>query len=229
MRSLLDGECVDIYVGPSRKHWNLPKKLLWHHSPFFAKAFNGNFREGIEGRIELREDDIAAFRLLVRWMFTNTITRPKNISKQDVGVIWGAHLVEPELGVDSEALEDDPESLFESGLTDVEVQESGSSIESSSAPWKGSRFGLWVYVKLYVLADKLGMVGLQDHIICLLRRTSVYFFIPEVVTWIYQNTVSSSPLRRYAARMAARASLSYNVTPEYYTAIFASCEGFAPN
>ncbi len=44
----------------------------------------------------------------------------------------------------------------------MEVAGNGSDAEDRSTPWTRAYLGMWVYVKLYVLADKLGMVGLQD-------------------------------------------------------------------
>lgn len=221
---LLDGERVDIYVGPNRQHWNLPQKLLCHHSSFFERAFTGNFQEGVDKSIEMMEDDAAAFKLLVQWMFANTIDKPKRI--HEVGVTGRPQMVRPSPEVEHEMMRKGAKPAGDRKSMNMEVAGSGSAAEDRLNPWTRAYHGMWVYVKLYVLADKLGMVGLQDHTIDLLGDGTIYFFLPEIVIWIYQNTAPSSPLRKCAASLACSASLLNIVVPEYYGAIFASCDKF---
>ncbi|KAI9675666.1 MAG: hypothetical protein M1817_001033 [Caeruleum heppii] len=73
MSSLLVPPLVNVYVGPARKHWILHEKLLSHHSPFFASAFGGAFAEAETGKIELLEDDPAAFELLIQWLYSGSM------------------------------------------------------------------------------------------------------------------------------------------------------------
>lgn len=38
---MISGPKVDIYVGPTKKHYSLPKLLLCHYSTYFDRCFNG--------------------------------------------------------------------------------------------------------------------------------------------------------------------------------------------
>jgi hypothetical protein len=52
-----------------RERFRLHKKLLTSRSEYFDKAFNGPFEEAKKGRIELLEDNPAAFALFVNWLY----------------------------------------------------------------------------------------------------------------------------------------------------------------
>ncbi|KAI4249483.1 MAG: hypothetical protein L6R42_008970 [Xanthoria sp. 1 TBL-2021] len=69
---LQDTESVTVRVGTGegKQSWTIQKKLLTHHSTFFAAAFNGSFGEAITNTIELDEDDPQAFQLFVQWLYT---------------------------------------------------------------------------------------------------------------------------------------------------------------
>lgn len=59
---------VDVYVGPEKKHYPLPKLLLIHHSKFFEKCFNGQFKEGQTQKLDLPEDKVFHFDILIEYM-----------------------------------------------------------------------------------------------------------------------------------------------------------------
>ena len=61
---MLSGPRVDIYVGPKKKHYQLPKLLLRYYSPILGKCFNGSFEEARTQTLELPKDDINHFELL---------------------------------------------------------------------------------------------------------------------------------------------------------------------
>jgi len=62
------GPLVDVYVGPEKKRYPLPKPLLIHHSKFFEKCFNGQFKEGQTQKLGLPEDKVFHFETLVEHM-----------------------------------------------------------------------------------------------------------------------------------------------------------------
>jgi hypothetical protein len=62
------GPLVDVYVGPEKKHYPLPKLLLIHHSKFFEKCFNGQFKEGQTQKLDLPEDKAFHFDILIEYM-----------------------------------------------------------------------------------------------------------------------------------------------------------------
>ncbi|KAL8702548.1 MAG: hypothetical protein Q9201_004289 [Fulgogasparrea decipioides] len=60
---------VKVGTGDTATVWSLPKNLLTHISPFFDAALNGPWTESTSGCVELNDDDPAAFRLFLRWLF----------------------------------------------------------------------------------------------------------------------------------------------------------------
>ena len=68
---MLAGPRVDVYVGPRKKHYLLPKLLLCYYSPFFLifeKCFNGPFKEGQTQKLELPEDRVEFFEIMIEFM-----------------------------------------------------------------------------------------------------------------------------------------------------------------
>ena len=100
---LLSGPTVDIYVGPSRKHWSLHANLLCHHSTYFETEFQGHEvpkkqqqqqqqKDGDRRRdkLELPDDDPRGFELFVKWLYQGhlgtTDTMPDDETKYDYAV-----------------------------------------------------------------------------------------------------------------------------------------------
>jgi hypothetical protein len=65
---MISGPKVDVYVGPKKKHYNLPKLLLCHYSKYFDRCFNGPFVEGQTQKLELPEDNVEYFEFLLEYM-----------------------------------------------------------------------------------------------------------------------------------------------------------------
>lgn len=72
---------VDIYVGKERKHFRVHKSLLCKKVPYFDKMFNGNFQEAAKNQAEFAEDDVIAFDVLTRWIYTGSVRKLKFISE----------------------------------------------------------------------------------------------------------------------------------------------------
>lgn len=188
-------------------------------------ALNGYFKQGLQNSIELKEDDVAAFVLLVQWMFTNRIDKPKSV--HDGGYVPRPHMVSASPEVGAEALDEENGMGVEIGKAENHVAGKSSTTKNAPSPWRECYLGIWVYARLQVLADKLGMISLQDLALDVLRDGSVYFLHPQIMIWIYQNTHPSSPLRRCAARMASSALILRYVVPTYFDVVVASCDDFA--
>ena len=62
------GETVKVYVGPDKTLYNLHKDLLCCRVPFFEGALKA-FKEGLEGVVNLPEDDEHAFELFIDWLY----------------------------------------------------------------------------------------------------------------------------------------------------------------
>ncbi|KAI4249484.1 MAG: hypothetical protein L6R42_008971 [Xanthoria sp. 1 TBL-2021] len=67
---LQDTGVVTVRVGSSNDTWTIHRRLLTHHSPFFAAALNGSFNESTTKTVELIEDDPSAFMLFVLWLYS---------------------------------------------------------------------------------------------------------------------------------------------------------------
>ena len=70
---LLAGGLVDIYVGASRKQYQVHKTLLCHRSAFFRAAFCGPFMEAASSTLSMVDDAPEVFDLVVRWIYKGTI------------------------------------------------------------------------------------------------------------------------------------------------------------
>lgn len=64
---------VTLYIGPERTEFLIHKKLLCARSEFFSKAFNSTFKEGLEGTMELPEDDAHTFASFFQFVYGDTI------------------------------------------------------------------------------------------------------------------------------------------------------------
>lgn len=71
---MIRGEEVDIYVGKEKKHYRVPRDLLCSQSKYFNACFNGNFKEGQTQKLEILEDRVEFFELLLEYMYHGNIT-----------------------------------------------------------------------------------------------------------------------------------------------------------
>ncbi|KAL8868402.1 MAG: hypothetical protein Q9198_008190 [Flavoplaca austrocitrina] len=69
---------VNVGSGEDAESWIIHKRLLAHHSPFFAAAFNGNFAESATNTVSLVEDDPDAFELFVQWLYSGQLASNVN-------------------------------------------------------------------------------------------------------------------------------------------------------
>ncbi|KUI67481.1 hypothetical protein VM1G_03303 [Cytospora mali] len=70
---LFSDRVVTILVGPRGTKWCLHENLLSGVSDFFKAAFNSGFKESLEGKMAMPEDDPYAFELFVRWLYIRTV------------------------------------------------------------------------------------------------------------------------------------------------------------
>ncbi|KAH8815744.1 hypothetical protein F5884DRAFT_191775 [Xylogone sp. PMI_703] len=64
---LISGPQVELYIGPNKHHYALPKRLLCHYSTYFNSCFNGGFAESQTQSIELPDDRVEHFELLLEY------------------------------------------------------------------------------------------------------------------------------------------------------------------
>ncbi len=71
VRELYTDEIVTVLVGPEKKPFKFYKGLLCHESSYFKAAFNSTFKEGLEGCVELVEEDPKIFAIFFKWIITS--------------------------------------------------------------------------------------------------------------------------------------------------------------
>ncbi|RFU31004.1 hypothetical protein B7463_g5323, partial [Scytalidium lignicola] len=64
---LISGPQVELYIGPNKHHYALPKRLLCHYSTYFDSCFNNGFIESQTQSIELRDDKVEHFEMLMEF------------------------------------------------------------------------------------------------------------------------------------------------------------------
>jgi len=72
--ALYQGPNVTVYVGQTKETFQLPKLLLCYYSPYFDRAFNGEFIEAAEQSIHMQETSIEAFQALIQFIYISQIT-----------------------------------------------------------------------------------------------------------------------------------------------------------
>ena len=70
---MTEGPRVDVYVGPEKKHYRLPKKMLCENSSYFDQCFNGSFIEGQTQSLQLKEDKVELFEIILKLMYTGKV------------------------------------------------------------------------------------------------------------------------------------------------------------
>lgn len=67
----------NVRSGPNKQKFSVHKELLGRKSPALKAAFDGRFKEGHTNEMNLPEDDLEAFSLLVSWLYTSHIPRQR--------------------------------------------------------------------------------------------------------------------------------------------------------
>lgn len=99
---LLSGPLLEILVGPEPKRWHIHLNLLCHHSTFFKntdfgyvngeeKALNNDTpklkhveaQELKDYKLDLSDEDPAAFRILVKWLYQGHIDDVSTVSSDE--------------------------------------------------------------------------------------------------------------------------------------------------
>jgi hypothetical protein len=70
----MSGPKVDIVVGKEKKFYSLPKLLLCHYSPYFDRCFNGKFIEAKSQKLQLPEDRVDDFEILLEYMLRGQLS-----------------------------------------------------------------------------------------------------------------------------------------------------------
>ncbi|KAF4635212.1 hypothetical protein G7Y89_g2884 [Cudoniella acicularis] len=69
----LGSEIVNIYVEPKYKNFPIHKKILCDRSEHFSKAFNGDFKEGLEQTMRLPKESPNTFEDFITWLYRGNL------------------------------------------------------------------------------------------------------------------------------------------------------------
>ncbi|KAG9583452.1 hypothetical protein KCU77_g11236, partial [Aureobasidium melanogenum] len=87
------GTVVTITVGPQKKAFVIHKDVLCFCSDYFRAAFNGSFKEAIEGKLSLPDEDADLFYIVNGFVYTRQLrqedrqTGPQ-LSHRTLGQLW---------------------------------------------------------------------------------------------------------------------------------------------
>ncbi|KAF7858873.1 hypothetical protein EAF04_008915 [Stromatinia cepivora] len=74
-------EVVHIMVGKDLQDFGVHKSLICHYSPYFKAAFTSGFEETNTGIMKLLDVDLGVFELFFHWLYTQRITKWRNVSQ----------------------------------------------------------------------------------------------------------------------------------------------------
>lgn len=167
-------------MGPSQTVWRLHENLLSATSDFFRAAFNSGFKESLEDRLSLPEDDPHAFELFVRWLYARALQG-----------MTGA----PEINAERQLFGSPSSSNNASASTSTTFLFTTTIPTTTSTP----PINIQDCLHLYALATKLLVEELENICIDVAAR---YYKAgtrrPEIrdVQYIYENTPPGSGMRR---------------------------------
>ena len=73
MHRLMTGSSTSFYVGPQKKHYTIPKRLLYHFSDFAKACLESSFSEAGANAIFLPDVDPDVFQYLWLWLYTGEL------------------------------------------------------------------------------------------------------------------------------------------------------------
>ena len=69
----MTGPSTNFYVGPQKKHYTIPKRLLYHFSEFAKACLEGRFLEAGANAVFLPDVDPDIFQYLWQWLYTGEL------------------------------------------------------------------------------------------------------------------------------------------------------------
>ena len=83
---------VTIIVSDAKLNYVVHKQLITFYSPFFDRAFNGNFIEGETQTMTLEDVDGNIFGLFVNWLYTQKVCHagfePDKLEAIEMAILW---------------------------------------------------------------------------------------------------------------------------------------------
>ena len=217
-------DLVHVKVGPEEQSFFLHYDLLAQSSSYFTHALKSCWIEGQTKTVKLEDDDVEAFKIFANWLYFRRIEGSQKISLPQYGL----------QGEDAERMLDlyptesgkaGPKCL-ECQIVDQEEAQGGNTNKATDAAnldtlelqnsYQSLRMTVtWDYqlVMAYVLGDKLQLNDFRNAVVnameeCTRHRHELVGLRAAVLA--YNNTPTSSPLRRYIADLVVHdSSCSY--------------------
>ena len=73
----MTGPSTNFYVGPQKKHYTIPKRLIYHFSDFAKACLEGQFLEAGANAVFLPDVDPDIFQYLWQWLYTGELKMPQ--------------------------------------------------------------------------------------------------------------------------------------------------------
>ena len=86
------GEVVAIAIGPNKKVFRLHKDILCSESEYFCTAYNGLWKEAVEG-VTLEDVEVEVFSIFVHWLYTQQMPTYEDNRKYDISEDFGFMLL----------------------------------------------------------------------------------------------------------------------------------------
>lgn len=85
---LKEGKYSDLTIECGEDTYAVHKAILCTRSPFFAKCCDGDFKEAKSGVIKLPDDDPAAVKMMIQYLYTGTYGSPSTSSATESNGTW---------------------------------------------------------------------------------------------------------------------------------------------
>lgn len=177
-------------VKGEKKSFHVHKGLLTHHSDYFDNQFSGRWAN--KTTIEFESSDIKTFQAFYQYLYSHRVApNPNRTVKKDSKSRMTALL----------------ESTKTASLDDKPAQ------DDNKAANKTPTYSHEELCKMYVLGDFLvcpgfrsaAMDALCDHV------AQTWEFPQDIIQVIYENTVASCGLRRFAADFFSKAPVTWKI------------------
>ena len=80
-------DIVTFIVGPTRKPFHVYKDVLYEASSYFERNLNSRLEEGGIQQMDLPNDEVRAFEVLVSWLYGYEIVDPEDFEENPIDVI----------------------------------------------------------------------------------------------------------------------------------------------
>lgn len=171
-------EIVNIFVGPDKQLFRAHRAIMSNASPYFAAIFNGNFKEGVEGCLELPEEKPEIFAVIIKSIYQGSLD--SNSLRIMLGDYSDFHV--PYVDSDN----DDNDAA-------ADIVRNPDILHDPD-------------IRVYLSTDKYQLTGFKNAVMDLMRDEMGkrgQKFEADAIRYIYDNTLQRSPPRIFLVRKVA--------------------------